>query len=159
MFKMKLTLIAAILLGINLCSGQRVIRNFLDRFVPIAKELSIKYGIPTSIILGVSILESGSGTSINCKQLNNYFGMTGRNSLKKRHSDYKQYASAEDSFIDFCKTLSGKKYYPALKNNMSYQKWLVAMNHGSYAGAKGVWISRITAVIRKQNLGLYDDKR
>ena len=159
MIKMKLAFIVAILLGINVCSGQRVITNYLDRFVPVAKELSIKYGIPASIILGVSILESGSGTSRNCKQLNNYFGMTGSNSLKKRHSVYKQYATAKDSFIDFCNTLSGKKYYRSLKNNMSYQKWLVAMNHGNYAGAKGVWISRVTSIIRKQNLGLYDDKR
>lgn len=154
--KLKVTLIALLLFGINMCSGQRVITNYLDHFAHLAKELSLQYGIPAAIILGVSILESGSGTSKNCKQLNNYFGVTGRNSLKKRHSAYKQYATAEDSFIDFCNIVSRKKYYPVLKNNINYSKWLVAMNRGSYAGAKGIWISRITSIIKKQNLSLYD---
>jgi Bax protein len=154
--KTRMTLIVVLLLGINICSGQRVITNYLDHFAHLAKELSLQYGIPAAVILGVSILESGSGTSKKCRQLNNYFGVTGRNNLKKRRSAYKQYATAEDSFIDFCKIVSRKNYYPALKNNMNYSKWLVAMNHGSYAGAKGIWISRITNIIRKQNLSLYD---
>ncbi len=156
MSKIKITLPAVLLLCINICNGQRVIDEYLVRFVPAAKELSLQYGIPAAIILGVSILESGSGTSRNCKQLNNYFGITGRNRLKKRHSAYKQYATAEDSFTDFCNIVSRKNYYPGLKNNMNYQKWLVAMNHGSYAGAKGIWISRVTSIIKKQNLPLYD---
>ena len=156
MSKIKVTLIALLLLVINSSSGQRVITNYLDRFVHIAKELSYQYGIPASIILGVSILESGSGTSINCRQLNNYFGMTGKNHLRKRRSVYKQYATAEDSFTDFCNVISRKKYYPTLKNNMDHKKWLVSMNHGSYAGAKGIWVSRITNIIRKYNLSLYD---
>lgn len=156
MSKVKIALFALLLLIINSSTGQRVITNYLDRFVHVAKELSYQYGIPASIILGVSILESGSGTSINCRQLNNYFGMTGRNHLKKRRSVYKQYATAEDSFKNFCDIISRKNYYPKLKNNIDYKKWLVSMNRGSYAGAKGIWISRVTNIIRKYNLGLYD---
>ena len=158
MIKMKLTLIAAIVLGINICSGQRAITKFISQYEPVAKALALEYGIPVAIILGVSTLESGSGTSVNARQLNNFFGVTGRNSLRKRRSVYKQYASAEDSFRDFCDIMSRKKFYAGLKDNMSYTKWLAAMNHASYAGAKGVWISRVSSIIRKHKLEQYDKR-
>ena len=158
MLKIKVLLIAAILFGSNLCSGQRVITKYISHFLPVAKSLAEEYGIPVSIILGVSTLESGSGTSVNARQLNNYFGVTGRNTLKRRHSVYKQYASAEDSFRDFCDIMSRKKFYAGLKDNMSYTKWLAAMNHASYAGAKGVWISRVSSIIKKHKLEQYDKR-
>ena len=121
-----------------MCVGQKVMTKFIDHYVPLARMLSSEYGIPVAIILGVSTLESGSGTSPNARQLNNFFGVTGRNSLKKRHSVYKQYPLPEDSFRDFCDIVSRKKFYPGLKNNMNYNKWLAAMNHASYAGARSV---------------------
>ena len=149
-------LIAALLLGSNLCAGQKVMTKYIDHYVPLARELSSEYGIPVAIILGVSTLESGSGTSLNARQLNNFFGVTGKNSLKQRRSVYKQYAKPEDSFRDFCEIMSRKKFYRVLKNNMSYTKWLAAMNHASYAGAKGVWITRVTQIVKKYKLDLYD---
>ena len=156
MTKIKLVFCTVILLISNLCIGQKVITNYINRFLPIAKDLSTEYGIPVAVILGVSTLESGSGTSKNCRQLNNYFGVTGRNSLKKRHSAYKQYAAPEDSFRDFCGIISRKKFYSKLKDNRNYAKWLAAMNHASYAGAKNIWISRITNIIIKHRLSQYD---
>ena len=115
MQKMKLAFIAGILLIANICNSQPVSTKYIDRFLPVAKKLSLEFGIPVSVILGVSILESGTGTSINCRQLNNYFGVTGRNHLKKRRSDYKQYSNAEDSFRDFCEILSRKNFYPRFR--------------------------------------------
>jgi flagellum-specific peptidoglycan hydrolase FlgJ len=133
-----------------------VIYRYIDRFSPIAQNLSTEFGIPVSIILGVSIHESGSGTSINAKQLNNYFGVVGRNTLKKRRSVYKQYAKPEDSFRDFCEIISRKKFYPGLKNNVNYSKWLGAMNHASYASAKNEWVDKSTQIIRKYKLDKFD---
>src|SRR5450631_1345911 len=127
MDKLKTTFIAAILILGQAGFGQKVINNYITRFSPVAKELSGKYGIPVAIILGISILESGSGTSVNCRQLNNYFGVTGRNKLRKRHSVYKQYASPEDSFRDFCDIVSRKKFFKKLKNDTNYRIWLIAM--------------------------------
>src|ERR1700751_5034009 len=106
-----------LLLNAHICSAQRSTTSYISKFLPMTRELSLQWGIPISIILGVSILESGSGTSINCRQLNNYFGVKGRNHLKKRHTKYKQYASAEASFNDFCRILSRKTFYFKLKNN------------------------------------------
>jgi len=154
--KLRLTLIAALILGSNLCIGQKVMTKFIDHYVPLARTLSTEYGIPVAIILGVSTLESGSGTSPNARQLNNFFGVTGKNKLKKRRSVYKQYHEPEDSFRDFCDILSRKNFYPGLKNNWNYHKWLAAMNHASYAGAKSVWITRVTQIVKKYKLDLYD---
>ena len=154
--KLKFLLIAALLLGSDLCVGQKVMTKYIDHYVPLARELSTEYGIPVAIILGVSTLESGSGTSPNARQLNNFFGITGKNKLKKRRSAYKQYDKPEDSFRDFCKIMTRKKFYPGLRNNMSYSKWLAAMNRANYAGAKGVWITRVTQIVKKYKLDLYD---
>ncbi len=148
-----ITLLLTVSINVN---AQKVTTNYIEKFLPVSQKLCVEYGIPASIILGVSILESGSGTSTNCRQLNNYFGITGKNNLKKRRSVYKQYATAEDSFVDFCKIVSRKKFYPKLKNNMSYQQWLTAMNHAKYAGAKGVWISRVSSIIVKHRLSQHD---
>jgi flagellum-specific peptidoglycan hydrolase FlgJ len=154
--KLKLTLIAALFVCVNICAGQKVMTKYIDHYVPLARTLSTEYGIPVAIILGVSTLESGSGTSPNARQLNNFFGVTGKNSLKKRHSVYKQYSGPEHSFRDFCDIVSRKKFYYGLKNNMNYNKWLAAMNHASYAGAKSVWIDRVTQIVKKYKLDLYD---
>lgn len=156
MYKIRLLLVGIFFVSINICSAQKSTNSYIEKFLPIAKDLSVQWGIPVSIILGVSILESGSGTSINCRQLNNYFGVKGHNHLKKRHTKYKQYATSEDSFNDFCRIVSRKKFYAKLKGNQDYKLWLTAMNKRNYAGAKEVWIQRIKLLIRKHKLQQYD---
>jgi flagellum-specific peptidoglycan hydrolase FlgJ len=146
-----------VFLSSNICSAQKSNTHYIKRYLPIARDLSSEWGIPVSIILGVSMLESGGGTSINCRQLNNFFGVKGHNHLKKRHTRYKQYASAEESFHDFCRILSRKKFYFKLKNNKDYKLWLVDMNKYHYAGAKEVWIRRVKGTIVKHRLYQYDD--
>jgi flagellum-specific peptidoglycan hydrolase FlgJ len=159
MNKVKLTLCCLLLLSINICSAQEVTLRYIRKHTPMAMDLSQQWGIPTSIILGVSTLESGSGTSLNCRQLNNYFGVKGRNHLKKRHTKYKQYASAEESFADFCGILSRKRFYPALKNNMDYHLWLKDMNKSKYSSAQEVWVHRIKMIISEYELYKLDVKQ
>jgi len=159
MNKVKLTLCCLLLLIVNICSAQEVTLRYIRKHLPMAKDLSQQFGIPVSIILGVSILESGSGTSLNCRQLNNYFGVKGRNHLKKRHTKYKQYASAEESFEDFCGILSRKRFYYKLKGNMDYHIWLKDMNRSKYSSAKEVWMHRITLVIVRYKLYKHDQNQ
>jgi flagellum-specific peptidoglycan hydrolase FlgJ len=150
-------LILILCLGIgSALRAQKVTDRFIEKFLPVAKDIKAELGIPIAIILGVSILESGSGTSINARQLNNYFGMRGRNAIRHRHTTYKQFASAQDSFESFGRLMTTKKFYKKLKDNMDYHKWLTAMNAANYAGAKGVWITRVGGVIKRYNLSLYD---
>ena len=129
-------------------------RTFIQKFKPLADSLSLKFGIPTAIILGVSIVESSCGTSKNCKILNNYFGIEGKNELKKKgkKSRYKAYADARASFVHFCKVISKKKYYKKLKGNMHYKLWTASMSAHGYSEVPAVWQHRINDVIRKNKL-------
>lgn len=154
--KPKLLLIGIFLLAGLFSSAQKSTDRFIEKYLPLAQDLKQEWGIPISIILGVSIIESGSGTSLNAKQLNNFFGVKGKNSLKKRKSSYKQFASPKDSFEQFCSMISRKKFYPKLKGTNNYTTWLHLMNASGYASAKGKWIKDISTVIRKFNLSLYD---
>ena len=138
--------------------AQKTTLKYIDKFLPIAKELSTEFEIPVSIILGVSILESASGTSSNCKDLNNYFGVKGKNHLKKRKTKYKQYSKPEDSFRDFCGIISRKIFYSKLKHSTDYKRWLNEMNKANYAGAKQHWANAINKIIRKYKLSEYDAK-
>ena len=158
MIRKLLRLVLFQLVFTHCCFAQKKTNDYIEKFLPLAKDLSAEYGIPVSIILGVSIHESASGTSPNCRDLNNYFGVKGKNHLKKRKTKYKQYKTAEDSFKDFCGILSRKKYYETLKDNMNYRLWLTEMNKAEYAGAKNKWIFAIKNDIRAYKLSAYDDE-
>lgn len=130
-------------------------KTFIQKFRPLADSLGAEYGIPASVILGVSIVESGSGTSRNCKLLNNYFGIVGKNNLKKTKgikSRYKQYPDATASFTDFCKLLAKKKYYKKLKGNMDYKAWTEAISKSGYSEVPSVWKQRVNDAIKKNKL-------
>lgn len=135
---------------------------YVEKHKKTAVILMKKSGIPASIILGVSMIESAMGKSKNCKLLNNYFGVKGKNNLAKgksgHHSAYKQYPSANASFKDFVRIIQTKKYYTQMKDNMDYKLWLVKMNQHGYATAKGKWIHDIQLVIKKYHLADFDKK-
>jgi len=136
-------------------AGSSQSKTFIQKFRPLADSLSAIYSIPASIILGVSLIESGSGTSRNCRLLNNYFGIVGKNDLKKTKgikTRYKQYTDATASFIDFCKLLAKKKYYKKLKGNMDYKLWTDAISKSNYSEVPEVWRQRINQAIRTNKL-------
>lgn len=135
--------------------GQPAAQRFISTFRPLADSLSVAYGVPASVILGVSLLESGSGTSRNARLLKNYFGIVGRNNLLKTHgirSRYKQYASDIESFVDFCRLMTRKKFYTRLKGNSSAQEWVKAISASGYSEVPAVWQQRVLTTIRKHRL-------
>lgn len=129
-------------------------KTFIQKFRPLADSLSLEYGIPSAIILGVAIIESSSGTSKNCRMLNNYFGIVGRNSLKSKgkKSRYKEYPNATASFVHFCKLMQSKKFYKKLYGNEHYKLWTKAISAHGYSEVPAVWQQRINDVIRKNKL-------
>lgn len=136
-------------------SGHSQSRSFVEKFRPLADSLSAVYGIPSAVILGVAIIESSSGTSRNCKLLNNYFGIVGKNNLMRTRgirTRYKQYPDAPASFVHFCQVQSRKKYYPKLKGNMNYKIWLDNMSRHGYSEAPAVWKQRVTSAIIQNKL-------
>lgn len=130
-------------------------KEYINKFRPLADSLSIEYGVPASIMLGVSLVESGAGKSRNCKLLNNYFGMVGKNDLLKTKgikTRYKQYPDATASFVDFCKLQTRKKYYKKLKDNMDYTLWVDAISKSGYSEAPATWKQRVSDAIKKNKL-------
>ncbi len=129
--------------------------KYVKKYRPVADSLGKEYGIPPSIILGVAILESGSGTSRNSKLLNNHFGIVGKNNLLKTNgikSRYKQYPNVIASYVDFCKLLKRKKFYKNLKNNKNHTLWVDAISKAGYSEVPEEWKKRVLATIRKNKL-------
>lgn len=140
------------LLGINSLQAQT---TYVTTYKPVADSLSQAYGIPSSIILAIAIVESGAGTSRNSKLLNNHFGIVGKNNLLKTKgikTRYKQYNSVISSYADFCKLLSRRKYYARLKGNNDYKLWIDAISKAGYSEAPVEWRKRITSTIQKYKL-------
>lgn len=126
--------------------------KYIKQYRPLADSLQEEYGIPAAVILGVAILESGSGTSRNAKLLNNHFGIVGKNKLKNIKTRYKQYESVYESYKDFCKLLKKKKYYKNLKGNMNYTLWVDAISKAGYSEVPATWKQRVISTIKKNKL-------
>lgn len=148
-----------LLYGVN-SQAQKAVKKYIDKYDDLAIQKMNEHHIPASIILGVSIVESAAGQSIICKNLNNFFGIKGKNtsSLKKMgyKSSYKEYVSDSASFEHFCQVLKKKSYYSKLKGTTDYKKWLESMNIASYASAKQKWIDDIVKTIDKYKLYKFD---
>lgn len=145
-------LLGSFLLLLQSVQGQT---SYIKRYKPLADSLSEVYEIPASVILGVAIIESGSGTSRNARLLNNHFGIVGKNNLlrtKGIRSRYKQYPSVAASYAAFCQLLTRKKFYPKLKGNNDYKAWLEAISKSGYSEAPAEWKKRVGAAIRKHKL-------
>ena len=152
--KLCLFLMGMLLLSATV-KAQSSTKTFIKKYQPLADSLSKDYGIPASVILGVAIIESGSGTSKNCKLLNNFFGIVGKNKLMKTKgikSRYKQYDDPHDSFKDFCKLLKKKKFYKSLKGNMDHALWVDSISKAGYSEVPAVWKQRVLSTIKKNKL-------
>ena len=111
----------------------------IQRYKPFIDSLSQVYGIPSKLIVGVGICESGFGQSKQSIKQHNYFGLRGKYSRKKK-SSFKHYTRPEDSMVDFCEVLASKKYYKNLKGNQDPMKWTRAMAKARYAANAKRWI-------------------
>lgn len=134
--------------------------KYIKQYKPIADSLSSIYGIPSAVMLGVAIIESGAGKSRNCKLLNNHFGIKGKNDLMKTKgikSAYKQFFDGRASYVAFCKLLAKKKFYAKLKGNKNPKLWLDAISKAGYSTVPEEWKRNITAAIRKHKLADMDD--
>ena len=133
--------------------------KYIKQYKPIADSLSSVYGIPTSVMLGIAIIESGAGKSRNCKLLNNHFGIKGKNNLLKTKgikTAYKQYPDGRASYVSFSRLMTRKKFYPKLKGKMDHKLWLDAISKSGYSTVPDEWKRNITAAIRKHKLAEMD---
>jgi len=149
-----------VLLLVSLSPALFAQSKYVRKYRPLADSLSSVYGVPTSIILGVAILESGAGTSRNCKLLNNHFGIVGKNDLlktKRIKTRYKQYHDSLASYVDFCRLMTKKRFYKKLKDNTDYKLWADAISKTGYSEIPDYWKTKVLETIRKHKLTKYDD--
>ncbi len=128
---------------------------YVKKYQPVADSLSRQYGIPTGVILGVAIIESGSGTSRNARLLNNHFGIVGKNNVLKTHgikTMYRQFPTIEDSYVAFAKLVASKPYYAKLKGNPSCEAWVTSISNYGYSTQPAAWRKTIMNAIRKSGL-------
>lgn len=130
-------------------------KSFFNDFRPLADSLGAAYEIPAEVILAVAYHESGGGTSAISRRLNNYFGLKGRvpgGDTVSLRSSYKYFVSPLESYIYFCDFVARKKFYPSLKGNCDYKKWVTAISHTGYAANAKIWSNHILGIIYKYKL-------
>ena len=138
-----------------ICKSSNAQNKFFISYRPLADSLAVAYQIPASVILAVAYQESGGGTSVVGRRLNNHFGLKGRvpgGDTVSVKSSYKYFEKPSDSYIYFCNLVARKKFYPSLKGNTDYKKWVIAISKTGYAGNAKVWSKHIIGVIEKYKL-------
>lgn len=132
---------------------------YVDKYSPIAKEMMEEHGVPASVILAIAMHESGNGGSKVAKNLNNHFGVKGKNNSTVIRSAYKGYRSVLDSYDDFVGIVKRKKTTQSLFEKHpgeKYEAWVKAIARSGYSTSKG-WTSKVIATIRKYHLDTFDN--
>ncbi len=122
--------------------------KYVDTYKNIAKCKSTEYSIPYEVIMGIAIVESGSGRSKVATKLNNHFAIIGNNKVNY-NTRYRQYPNAEASYDHFCIVISKKKFFNELKGNSNYRLWISKISNSGYSERPLIWNRRVNNVIEK----------
>jgi nucleoid-associated protein YgaU len=140
--------------------GQTATNLYINRYKSVAIEKMNQTGVPASVILGVAMHESGSGTSKIARHLNNHFGIKGKNRVKSIRSAYKSYDSVDDSYADFIATLKKHPSFAKLFKQYSsddYKNWVRGIQRGGYAHSK-TWGTQVLGFIKQYKLDQFDSR-
>jgi LysM repeat protein len=157
---LKRFLTGCLLLVAGTSFGQSAAARYIEMYKEEAVKRMNEYGVPASIILGVAMHESGSGTSRISKYLNNHFGMKGQTPNKKIRSAYKGYDSVSQSYTDFVLMLKNRSAFTKLfekHNDSDYLSWARGIQKGGYAHSRS-WSRQVLAIIEKYQLYRYDNR-
>lgn len=133
--------------------------QYIARFVPVAQGEMQKFGVPASVILGLSIIESNYGTTPLAQSGNNYFALTcAKNPLAEGiveravydQTCYVHYENAWTSFRANSLRLN-KTTFENLKAGKDYHAWAQALE-----GEGMVEAASLTGLIERHNLSQYD---
>jgi len=154
-------MIVLCLVSISTTLGQQkfTIASYIAEHKKVAQQLMKESGVPASVILAVAIHESAYGNSRVAKNLNNHFGIKGKNNNKNIKSAYKGYGSVMNSYLDFIDLLKRRKSTQGLfeKNSATdYNAWIKGISRSGYSETKG-WSSKILSTIDRYNLDEFDN--
>ncbi|PWA06236.1 hemagglutinin [Flavobacterium psychrotolerans] len=145
-----------------------MVLEYISKYKDIAKNNMAKYGIPSSIILGQGILESGAGTGPLSVQANNHFGI-------KCHKDwsgpsvkydddsaqecFRKYNLPNESYTDHAIFLTGRAWYqPLFKlKKDDYKEWAKGLKAAGYA-SDPKYPDKLIGIIERYQLNQYDSE-
>lgn len=136
------------------------ISSYIEEHKKVAQQLMKDTGVPASVILAIAIHESAYGNSRVATNLNNHFGIKGKNNSKTIRSAYKGYGSVFDSYNDFVDLLKRKKTTQGLfetKSSTDYNAWVKGIARSGYSATQG-WGSKIISTINRYDLSELDVK-
>jgi len=149
--KLLLPLYFIFLWSVTGCYSQKVKPTYFEKYRSLADSLSKEYGIPVGVILSVAYLESGSGTSLAAKKLNNHFGIVGdcKYGISKHKSKYKYYSTVQESYIGFCNLVKNRKFYESLLGNEEERIWFKKIAASGYAADAIKWSNACIEICKK----------
>lgn len=143
-----------------------MVLDYIATYKEIAQNNMRQYGIPSSIILGQGILESGAGTGPLSVLANNHFGI-------KCHKDwdgpsvnydddeeqecFRKYDKATQSYQDHALFLVNRPWYKPLFDleQDDYKLWAKGLKNAGYA-TDPKYPEKLVAIIERYQLNRYD---
>jgi hypothetical protein len=151
--------------------NQGKVNNFTVDYIGTYKDIAIRkmeeYNIPASITLAQGILESGNGLSELTRKANNHFGIKCHSTWRgqkvyhdddRRNECFRKYPSAEGSFNDHSKFLTGRGRYEFLFDLRpdDYKAWAKGLKKAGYATDRK-YPKKLISFIENFELYRYDE--
>jgi flagellum-specific peptidoglycan hydrolase FlgJ len=139
--------------------------SYIHKYRSIAVSEMKRTGVPASIKLAQSILESGYGSSELSKNANNHFGIKcggdwkGKSYyLKSRSSCFRAYISGEESFREHSDFLKGRSHYADLfkLKITDYKSWAKGLQKAGYA-TNSDYSDKLIELIERYKLYRFDN--
>jgi Mannosyl-glycoprotein endo-beta-N-acetylglucosaminidase len=145
---------------------------YIHKYLRLAEEVHIAYGIPVSVCLAQSMHESKTGNSELATEAFNFFGMkckdVGEVGYMKfddeaRESCFRKYTCADSAFHDYGRRIGTNSIYHEAQSLRAQgitdaQTWVVAIAGAGYA-TDTLYVQKILQIIEKQQLTKYDQVR
>ncbi len=143
------------------------VKNYIERFAPIAVSEMDRCGIPASISMAQAIIESRAGASVLAIKNNNHFGIKCfsktcppghcTNYTDDHHKDFFiKYADAQSSWRAHSQFLMKNRYRELVKYGKNINVWAKGLREFGYA-TDNDYDTKILAVIRQYDLARLDD--
>ena len=145
-----------------------MVLDYISKYKDVAKSNMKQYGIPSSIILGQGILESGAGTGPLSSLANNHFGIkchkewTGP-SVKydddSAQECFRKYELPNESYRDHALFLTSRAWYLPLFDLQKddYKQWAKGLKKAGYA-TDPKYPEKLIGIIERYQLNKYDSE-
>lgn len=139
--------------------------SFAKAVAPYARQVSAETNIPTSVLIGQTMLESNNGQSKLSLEHNNHFGYKCSEKCRKpghcvnmaddKPSDrFRHFSNADHAFREYAKLLKLPRYKKAREAKTPYDT-IVALKEAGYATDPN-YVAALYGVIQRHNLTQYD---